>query len=246
MIKEKILIVDDQAEINELIQHYLTHDGYDVISTLQPLSSLSLVKEEKPDLIILDVLMPDMDGIELCRELRKITHVPILFISCRVEDIDKIVALDVGGDDYITKPFSPRELVARVKAHLRRNEIMHQFHSQAPTTQEPNLSSSLIFENIEINPDTHMVISHGHNVMLSAKEFALLHHLARSPHRIYSIEQLFEIIWGSDSLGDTRTVMVHISNLRKKIEINPANPQYILTIRGVGYKFIGQNSQTAS
>jgi DNA-binding response OmpR family regulator len=173
--------------------------------------------------------MPGQDGMEVCRELRKTTTNPILFVSCKDDDIDKIVALGVGGDDYITKPFSPGELIARVKAHLRRNTMIE--------NNKPEENPALEYPGLSIVPATHTVIVNGRQVALSAKEFKILFQLAQNPNRVFKNEQLFNMIWDADSIGDTRTVMVHISNLRKKIEEDPANPRYILTLRGVGYKF---------
>lgn len=233
MAGEKILIADDHVEICDLVEQFLNHDGFKVIKTEHAKGALDLFHANKPNLIILDIILPDMDGIELCKEFRKITDVPIIFISCKHDEIDKILALGVGGDDYLTKPFSPRELVARVKAHLRRNVL-----TLLPKQDEK--PSPLLYQDLEINPSTHTVKVCQKAISLSAKEFELLHHLAANPNRVYNNDQLFNLIWGSDSMGDTRTVMVHISNLRKKIEKDPSNPKYVSTIRGVGYKFTGQ------
>ncbi|MBP1996983.1 response regulator transcription factor [Paenibacillus eucommiae] len=232
MTKQSILVVDDHKEITELIYHYLVEFGFDVVTKNNPREVFAAVEQQKPDLVILDIMMPGMDGIEVCKELRKTSNLPILFLSSRKDDVDKVLALGVGGDDYITKPFSPRELVARVQAHLRRNSLLLPLVQQQP--------ASLKFENMEIDPDTHIVTAYGNTINLSAKEFDLLFQLASYPNRLFNSEQLFEIIWGGDSLGDLRTVMVHLSTLRRKIEKDPANPAFISTIRGVGYKFIGQ------
>jgi DNA-binding response OmpR family regulator len=232
MAGEHILVVEDDSEISEVIYQYLDRDGFKVSSTNNAKDALDLLHEVKPDLIILDILLPDMDGIELCKELRKTTAVPIIFISCKTDEIDKILALGVGGDDYLTKPFSPRELVARVKAHLRRNVL-------PLVPPQENKSLSLKYADLEMDPSTHTVIVDQRAINLSAKEFELLHHLALNPNRVYNNDQLFNLIWGTDSMGDTRTVMVHISNIRKKIEKDPSSPKFVSTIRGVGYKFIG-------
>jgi len=234
---EKILVVDDQKEITDLIQQYLLHEGFQVFTATHASSVFQIVNQEQPDLILLDVLLPGLDGIEICKKLRQTTQIPILFISCRVDDVDKIIALSVGGDDYMTKPFSPREMVARVKAHLRRNQVISEIkgHSLTEKAEKP---PALHFNNLVIDAATHSVIANGSNVVLSAREFEILLHLAQNPNRIYSIEQLFELIWGTDSFGDTRTVMVHISNLRKKLASSAGDIEYISTIRGVGYKFI--------
>jgi DNA-binding response OmpR family regulator len=233
MARETILIVDDEAEIIELISLYLEREGYEVISATNGLQVFDLVHQYKPDLIILDILLPGIDGIEVCRQLRKTNNTPILFISCKSEDIDIILGLSMGGDDYITKPFSPSQLVARVKAHLRRNSLIDQ------QKEDPQ---RLFFPGLEIDLVSHIVTVGGQPISLSAKEFDLLSLLAKTPNRVYRIEHLFELVWSLDSLGDPRTLIVHISNLRKKIEPNPAEPRYIITVRGVGYKFSGSTA----
>lgn len=233
MSGQTILVIDDQEEIGELISHYLMADGFKTVVMNDPFDIFKKIEQHRPSLIILDIVLPGTDGIEICRELRKTTHIPVIFISSKKDDIDKILALGVGGDDYVTKPFSPRELVARVKAHLRRS---------APTTIRANnrATNPLKFENLIIDPESHSVTVYGNNITLSAKEFELLLHLARHPNRMFNSEELFNKIWGMDHMGDLRTVMVHISTLRKKIEQDPANSRFIVTIRGVGYKFIGR------
>jgi DNA-binding response OmpR family regulator len=226
---QTILIVDDDYEINELISLSLKREGYQVISAYDGHEALSMAKQHSPDLVILDVLLPGMDGFEICSELRKMSTVPILFVSCKDEDIDKVLGLRLGGDDFITKPFSPIELIARVKAHMRRS---YQFQKR-----ETERDQILRYENLVINPVTHQVLVNDKPVELSPKEFKLLYHLAKNPNRVYKNEQLFSILWDEDHMGDTHTVMVHIYNLRKKLEENPAKPKFIQTIRGVGYKF---------
>jgi DNA-binding response OmpR family regulator len=229
MLGSKILIVDDEIEINQLISLYLQKEGFKVSILEHGDQVISFVQAEKPDLIILDILLPGLDGIELCRELRKFTQIPILFVSCKTDDIDIILSLEVGGDDYITKPFSPGQLVARVKANLRRKLLTAKSLEQD--------QQKIIFTGLEINLSTYQVFLNGKEVSLSAKEFEILVILAQHPHRVFKIDDLYQRIWGSDSFGDTRTLIVHISNLRKKVESDIANPKYILTVRGVGYKF---------
>lgn len=196
-----------------------------------------MAKQYAPDLVILDVLLPGLDGFEICSELRKISTVPILFVSCKDEDIDKVLGLRLGGDDFISKPFSPIELVARVKAHMRRN---YQFQKR-----EREQDQVLQYDNLIIDPSTHQVLVNGKQVDLSPKEFKLLYHLAKNPNRVYKNEQLFSMLWDDVHMGDTHTVMVHIYNLRKKLEDNPAKPRFIQTIRGVGYKFNAPSSHRA-
>jgi DNA-binding response OmpR family regulator len=229
-LNETILIVDDEPEIVELIQLYLLKEGYQVISTNDGRLVFDIVQQHQPDLIILDILLSGIDGMEICRKLRKFVHTPILFISCKNEEKDIIMGLSIGGDDYITKPFSPSQLVARVKAHLRRTQLMDQRKEDTRTLTFPGMEIDLLSHNVRIN---------GQLIALSSKEFDILVHLARNPNKVYNIEHLYQSIWGVDSHGDTRTLLVHISNLRKKIEPEPANPKYIVTVRGVGYKFNG-------
>ncbi|MCM3270478.1 response regulator transcription factor [Paenibacillus elgii] len=225
---EKILIVDDEAEIVELISLYLRKEGYDVLHSGNGAEALAMVREHCPDLVILDILLPEMDGIEVCRQIRKSYNTPILFLSCKSEDMDIILGFSIGGDDYITKPFSPGQLVARVKAHLRRSQLLEQHKED---------SQYLSFPGLEIDLLSRTVKASGGLVPLSSKEFDLLLHLARSPGKVLPLEQLYKMTWGVDSNGDTRTLLVHISNLRKKIEPNPTDPKYIHTVRGIGYKF---------
>lgn len=228
MSPQTILVVDDDKEINELISISLKREGYNVISAFDGHEALSLAKNHSPDLVILDILLPGIDGFEICNELRKISTVPILFVSCKDEEIDKVLGLRLGGDDFISKPFSIIELIARVKAHMRRN---YQFQKR-----DINDDQILKYDNLIIDPTTHQVTVNGKLVELSPKEFNLLYYLAKNPNRVYKNEQLFSLLWDENHIGDTHTVMVHIYNL-KKLEDNPAKPKYIQTIRGVGYKF---------
>ena len=229
MAREKILIIDDENEINELIKSYLLREGFQVVIADNGKDALNAVRLEKPDLIILDIMLPDSDGIELCLDIRKECNSPILFLSCKSEEIDKILGLSVGGDDYMTKPFLPGELVARVKAHLRRSRIC----MEAAKPQ-----NVIRYGDLEVNLDSHEVWIDNEAVSLTGKEFDILSFLIRNPKRIYSMDQLFQMVWKMNSLdGDSRTIMVYISNLRKKIEKDPSNPEYIINVRGVGYKF---------
>lgn len=230
---EKILVIDDETEISELISLYLTKNGFNVITSATGYSALELVSGQNPDLIILDILLPDMDGLELCQELRKITETPILFLSCKSTDTDKILGLTVGGDDYITKPFSPGELVARVKAHLRRNRIL--------STKKEQKNDVLYYPGLTIDFSSLMVYVNDNPLSLPAKEFQILALLAQNPNIVFSLGQIYDSVWGFDNIGDTRTVMVHVSNLRKKIEEDPINPQFIITVKSLGYRF---NSNT--
>ncbi|MBP1995030.1 response regulator transcription factor [Paenibacillus eucommiae] len=229
MSGNNIMVVDDDPEIMELLHLHLIKEGFEVISASDGPQVFDLVAQHKPDLIILNVNLPEMDGIEVCRQLRKTDNTPVIFISSNSEDDNVILALSMGGDDYVTKPFSPSQLMARVKAHLRRSSIVeHQEDTHI-----------LKFPGLEIDLTSHIVKAGQTSIALSSKEFELLALLAKTPNRVYKIEHLFELIWSLDSMGDPRTLMVHISNLRKKIEPNPAKPRYIITLRGVGYKFNG-------
>lgn len=236
MWKETILIIDDDGDIRSILNMYLKKDGYSVYSSGMGTSGLKLAETHPPDLIILDVLLPDMDGYEVCRLLRQKTSVPILFLSSKEDDFDKILAHRIGGDDYITKPFSPAVMVAKVQAQLRRNRSIT---SQVNVEKELHGHMILEFPGLSIDKKSCVVKVNKNNVSLSAKEYQLLCLLAEKPNQVFTVKQMFEQIWEEDSLGDYRTVMVHISNLRKKIEANPAEPIYIKTLRGIGYKFNG-------
>jgi DNA-binding response OmpR family regulator len=229
MAGERILIVDDEPEILQLIKSYLLKENFTVFAAEDAALALWHIKHSNPHLVILDIMLPDIDGVELCLEMRKTTNVPILFLSCKSEEIDKVTALSVGGDDYMVKPFMPGELIARVKAHLRRTRLSKHIDSE---------ETIIRYAGMEINLSTHEVIVETKKISLSHKEFEILRILCENPKRIYSTEQLFQMVWKSDALdGDARTIMVYISNIRKKIEKVPSSPQYILNVRGVGYKF---------
>ena len=231
MSGEKILIIDDEKPINDLIRSYIMKEGFIPFSAYNGKEALELIKSEKPDFIILDIMLPDIEGIDLCLEIRKTNNSPILFLSCKSEEIDKIIALSVGGDDFMTKPFLPGELIARIKAHLRRLKS---------TANTKDFSHDEIYEfpGLLINMQTREVIADGQVVNLTAKEFYILQLFIENPKRIFTADQIFELIWKTNSLGgDARTVMVYISTLRKKLDKSPDNSKYIVSIRGVGYKF---------
>lgn len=229
MSKNTILIIDDDQEINELLAMSLEREGFHTLSVYNGREAMETMQRHSPDLVLLDVLLPGSDGFQICSEIRKTSNVPILFVSCKDEDIDKVLGLGLGGDDFISKPFSPIELIARVKAHIRRSRLLQQ--------NEEETNKTLVFDNLMIDPGSHLVLVDNKPVSLSAKEFKLLFHLAKNPNRVYKNEQLFSLLWDDVHMGDTHTVMVHIYNLRKKIEKNPAKPHYVRTIRGVGYTF---------
>lgn len=233
MRNEKVLIVEDDAEIRHLIQLYLEKE-YQVIMTENGKKAIEVIKLDSPDLILLDILLPGKDGLEVCREIRTFNvDVPIIFLSSRREYEDRIFGLEAGADDYITKPFDPGEVLARVRAHLRRKEIAARRFDVNQTVRR--------FGDLEINMDNYTVHRSGELIQLYAKEMQLLLFLVKNSNQVFSIDQLYDQIWGEDKLGDYRTVKVHISNLRRKIEKLPENPSFIQTIRGFGYKFTPKN-----
>lgn len=227
MRKEKILIIDDEPEISHLLYRYLSRENYEIIITDNGLKAMELVRAHDPDLILLDILLPGLDGLSVCQKIRHNTKAPILFLSCKDEDSDKVLGLGVGGDDYVTKPFSPSVVVARIKAHLRRNQFL----------KSQGKDQFIRYPGLEIDTNSYTVLINGNPLSLPAKEFQLLTILARNPNRLFSTEQLFDLVWQEDNFGDSRTVVVHLSNLRKKLESDPQSPKYIVTVRGVGYKF---------
>ncbi|MGG1311111.1 MULTISPECIES: response regulator transcription factor [Cohnella] len=232
----EILVVDDEPEITELISLYLEREGYVVHAADNGNDAIRIAEAILPDLIILDVSLGASDGIEVCRTLRggPCAHVPILFLSCKSEDADIVRGLSEGGDDYVTKPFSPSQLVARVKAHIRRRRMREQPADPAPRT--------MAFGDLKIDLNRLEVRRGEELIPLSVKEFELLTVLARQPDRVFPLDELYRLVWHTDSIGDTRTLMVHISNLRKKIETDPSNPVFIQTVRGFGYRFNSGNA----
>ncbi|WP_010651341.1 response regulator transcription factor [Oceanobacillus massiliensis] len=233
MKNETILVVEDDADIRHLLQLYLRQD-YHVIVAGTGNEALEFFHSDAPALILLDILLPGMDGLAVCREIRTYSEeVPILFLSSRSEYEDRIYGLEAGADDYIIKPFDPGEVLARVKAHLRRKEISFK--------KAYENASKMKLGELEIDMDTYIVLRNGEPVQLYAKEIQLLFFLIQNPNQVFSNIQLYEHIWGEDKFGDYKTVKVHISNIRKKLEKNPANPEFIITVRGFGYKFLPKN-----
>ena len=223
---QRILVVDDEPHIVELVRYNLVQEGYDVATAGDGETALTRVRTERPDLIILDIMLPGVDGLEVCRRLRTESSVPIIMLTAKGGELERVVGLEIGADDYVTKPFSPRELVARVRAVLRRRvpEI-------SPAAQEPIRVGEL-----HLNPPTHDVTLGGRPVELTAREFELLRLLMRHPNRVFTRDFLLEHLWGHDFYGSTRTVDMHVSRLREKIEDDPGEPRFIVTVRGVGYK----------
>jgi len=226
---KNILIIEDEKSIAELERDYLESHGYQVQIEGRGDIGLQLALDGSYDLIIVDVMLPKLDGFEICREIRARQNTPIIMVTSKKEDIDKIRGLGLGADDYMTKPFSPSELVARVKAHLSRYERL--------TADKANLGQHIQIRGLSIDKQARRVTIHDEEAMLTTKEYELLLLLASHPNRVFEKELLFERIWGLDSNGDAATVTVHIRRLREKIEHDPSNPQYIETIWGVGYRF---------
>lgn len=227
MSKPRILIIEDDVHIARLEMDYLEVDGMQVVHAQDGKSGLELAQKQPWDLLIIDVMLPGIDGLEILRRLREEKEIPMLMVSARGEDIDKIRALGIGADDYITKPFSPGELVARVKSHLRRYQRMA---GKQPDGDEISIG------NLVIQNRSHRVFVDGKEVSVTTKEFELLHFFAVNVDMIFSREQLFDRIWGVDNYGDLGTVAVHIQKIRKKIEKDPTNPRFIETVWGAGYR----------
>jgi len=225
-VSQKILVVDDEPHIVELVKYNLLQEGYDVLTAYDGSEAVARSRQERPDLIILDIMLPYVDGLEVCRQIRRESSVPIIMLTAKDGELARVVGLEIGADDYVTKPFSPRELVARVRAILRRMA-----RDVTPGAPEPLHTGSLT-----LDPTTHEVVLDGRQVDLTAKEFELLQLLMGHPNRVFTRDFLLEHIWGYDYYGSTRTVDMHISRLREKIEDDPASPTYIVTVRGVGYK----------
>ena len=232
-MSKKILIVEDELTLQETIAYNLKHQGYEVFTASDGDAAIAIAKESEPDLILLDIMLPGMDGFEVCRILRKDMIVPILMLTARDDEIDRVVGLEVGADDYLTKPFSMRELIARVKALLRRMRIMQSKNENAEQHKTHE------FSNLVIDESRHEVSLDDKPLNLKPKEYDLLLYLARHRGLILSREQILEEVWGWDYFGDSRTVDVHIRWLREKIEKDPAKPKRVITIRSAGYRFEG-------
>ena len=227
----KVLIVEDEDAIAEIERDYLELSGFDVTVASDGKEGLDIALKEDFDIIILDIMLPGMDGFDICKEIRKEKDIPIIMVSAKKEDIDKIRGLGIGADDYMTKPFSPSELVARVKAHLARYERLL-------TNNKPE-NEIIEIRGIKIDKTARRVFVNGEEKSFTTKEFDLLTFLAEHPNHVYTKEELFREIWDMDSIGDIATVTVHIKKIREKIEADTSNPQYIETIWGVGYRFKG-------
>lgn len=228
---KKILIIEDEMSIAELEKDYLELSSFTVDIENDGLIGLNRAKTENYQLVILDLMLPNMDGFEICKEIRKEKNIPILMVSARKEDIDKIRGLGLGADDYITKPFSPSEMVARVKAHISRYERL------VNSDNGSNCSEQIEIRGLRIDKASRRVLVNNKEVVFTTKEFDLLTFMAENTNRVYNKDEIFDRIWGMDSLGDISTVTVHVRKVREKIEIDPSNPQYIETVWGAGYRF---------
>ncbi|MGG2057238.1 response regulator YycF [Lysinibacillus pakistanensis] len=225
-----ILVVDDEKPIADILQFNLIKEGYKVICAYDGDEALAKVEEEQPDLMLLDIMLPKRDGMEVCREVRKKYDFPIIMLTAKGSEIDKVLGLEMGADDYVTKPFSTRELIARVKANMRRLQVV------APAAEEvAEESNEIVVGSLVIQPDAYLVLKRDEAIELTHREFELLHYLGKHIGQVMTREHLLQTVWGYDYFGDVRTVDVTIRRLREKIEDNPSHPAWIVTRRGVGY-----------
>ncbi|NNF69445.1 MAG: response regulator transcription factor [Acidimicrobiia bacterium] len=231
MARNQVLVVDDEEPIRDLVASYLRDEGFDVTEAATGEAALESLDRSVPDLVVLDIRLPGIDGLEVLREIRKASDVYVILLTARTEETDRVIGLEVGADDYVTKPFSPRELVARIKAVLRRG---------SRRADPPDDISS--FDRLVIDKGAHEVRADGAAVDLTALEFQLLEALASAPGRVFTRGQLIERVWGWDFFGDERIVDVHIRNLRKAIGDSVEDPRFIATVRGVGYKFVARRT----
>jgi DNA-binding response OmpR family regulator len=221
-----VLVVDDEPIVRDVVVRYLKREGFDTLEAADGDSARALIERDPPHLVVLDLMLPGMDGLTLCRWIRARGDLPVIMLTARGEEADRIVGLELGADDYVTKPFSPRELTARVRTVLRR------------TAPKPDSAPRLEFGWLELDGGTREVVAHGRPLRLTAKEFDLLFFLASNPRQVFSRDQLMSRVWGYESALDTGTVTVHIRRLRSKIERDPANPRHLETLWGVGYRFV--------
>ncbi len=229
MREYKIMLVDDEPDILNLLEKAFRIEGFHNITKIENgLAAVAACRAIQPDAVVLDVMLPDIDGYEVCKQIREFSHCPVLFLSSKNDELDKILGLAVGGDDYVTKPFSPKEVAYRIKAQLRRME-----YKQAPASRPLQQIGEL-----RIDPEGCRVLKNEKELELTAREFEILRYLAENLGRVISRERLYETVWGEDSFGCDNTTMVHIRHLREKIEDNPAAPQYIITMKGLGYKLV--------
>ena len=232
-MSERVLVVEDEATVAEVVGRYLERDGYKVRHVADGAQVMTAVQEFQPDLVVLDIMLPNRNGLDICRELRAAGNTPVIILTARGEETDKILGLGLGADDYVSKPFSPGELVARVKAVLRRTTA-----SASPAAATDVIRAG----DLEIDLGTRRVRRGGMLLDLTAKEFDLLAHMAAHPGRVYTREHLLRDVWGYDFFGDDSTVTVHVRRLREKLEPDPSSPRYVTTVWGVGYRFEAQTA----
>ena len=232
---KKVLVVDDEKPISDIIKFNLEKEGYEVLIAYDGEEALARVEADDPDLIILDLMLPKIDGLEVAKRVRVKHSTPIIMVTAKDSELDKVLGLELGADDYVTKTFSNRELVARVKANLRRQE--------AVTTAADNRKADIKVGDLTIHPDAYTVTKRGENINLTHREFELLHYLARHLGQVINREHLLQTVWGYDYFGDVRTVDVTVRRLREKIEDNPSHPEWLVTRRGVGYYLANPNQE---
>ena len=225
----RILVCDDDKEIVEAIEIYLTQEGYEVLKAYDGMEALRVLETERVDLLVIDVMMPKLDGIRATLKIREANNMPIIILSAKSEDADKILGLNIGADDYVTKPFNPLELIARVKSQIRR-------YSQVGSTVDTEQASVYTVGGLSVNDDLKEVTVDGEPVKLTPLEYSILLLLVKNQGKVFSISQIYEDIWNEDAIGVDNTVAVHIRHIREKIEINPKEPRYLKVVWGVGYK----------
>lgn len=233
---KKILIVDDEKPISDIIKFNMEKEGYETATAFDGEEALEKVESEKPDLIILDLMLPKIDGLEVAKRVRAKHTTPIIMVTAKDSELDKVLGLELGADDYVTKPFSNRELVARVKANLRRQAV-------AAAPKEDDKNSDIKVGDLTIHPEAYTVTKRGKNIELTHREFELLHYLAQHIGQVIDREHLLQTVWGYDYFGDVRTVDVTVRRLREKIEDNPSHPKWLVTRRGVGYYLANPDKQ---
>ena len=226
--RARILVVEDEAALADTVRYNLEREGYAVAVAADGRRALESFRVDSPSLVILDLMLPELSGLDVCREIRQISTVPIIMVTAKDSEADKVAGLEIGADDYVTKPFSVRELISRVRAHLRREEM----------SGSPHTSSTLSGGPVELDPTRHEVRIRGEVVALPPKEFALLEMLLRLKGRLLTRDHLIAEVWGADYFGDTKTLDVHVKRLRQKIEEDPHRPLHVVTVRGLGYRFL--------
>lgn len=232
-VPTRVAVIEDEAHLRDLVRGYLAREGFDVLTASDGKTALNLIRQHSPDVVVLDLMLPEIDGLEVCRRLRSFSDAYVVMLTAKAEEVDRVVGLEVGADDYLTKPFSPRELVARIKALLRRPRRV----VGTASSDDADIPAPQHFGELVIDQARHEVALAGDVVPLTALEFSLLTALAAHPGRVFTRAQLLERVWGADFFGDDHVVDVHIANLRRKLSDDPSAPRYIETVRGAGYRF---------